>query len=160
MSSSFLRASQPELRDATQEDERLLFGWANDPGVRENALNQHPIPWPQHVAWFSERMGDPDCRIFIGEVEGVPVGQIRFDRSGDTVTVTISIAQGHRGKGLGTSLITKGIDRWAERDGPMTFRAVVRRSNEGSIRSFVKAGFDEVPNLLDDDELLLFEKKI
>ena len=40
------------LRKATYEDMDLIFKWANDSAVRNNAFNQEKIEYQEHKKWF------------------------------------------------------------------------------------------------------------
>lgn len=144
------------LRGAADQDAELIWRWANDPLVRANALNPDPIAWEDHVRWFQERMGSSECRIYVGEIGPKPVGQIRFDVEPDWVSITLSVGEEWRGRGVGTLLISEGVDRWVSERGSTRFRAVVKSTNAGSVKAFLKAGFEEVRREDRAGETLLF----
>jgi hypothetical protein len=62
---------------------RLIFEWANDDDVRNNAINTHKIKWNDHINWFNKKLQSPDTFMFIGFLQDEPVGQIRFDKESD-----------------------------------------------------------------------------
>lgn len=133
------------LRLATLDDARLLWEWRNDPTVRAYSHNKQPIPWEDHMRWMGARSKDPDCRIWIAEVGGVPVGQVRYDREagpgGKVGTISFSVAAEHRGKGYGTTILRASRDRaWQE----LELSAIVgevKPENFPSRRAFEAAGF-------------------
>ncbi|MHC4251561.1 MAG: UDP-2,4-diacetamido-2,4,6-trideoxy-beta-L-altropyranose hydrolase, partial [Planctomycetota bacterium] len=103
-----LAAAPPELRLRSVDEANceLLWGWANEPAAREASFTPGPIPWEQHVAWFTSKMGDANCMMSLAlDAHEHPVGVVRCDVDGDDAVISISIAAERRGKGLGTSAI-------------------------------------------------------
>jgi len=95
-------------RLACVDDEDLLLHWANDPLVRQNAFNPSVIATEEHRIWFYKSLRDPDnCRIYIVEtaVEGLPIGQVRFERSDGGWEIDLALDAAARGRGLGKKLL-------------------------------------------------------
>ena len=134
-----------KLRQASQDDARMLWEWANDPEVRRQAFGERVIPWDAHVPWFSEKLVDPRCRIYVVENEsGEPVGQVRFDLGDDgTAMIDFSVQADARGRGYGSEGLRAAWDRaFAELDAS-TVVGLVKPANEPSLRAFQRAGFAE-----------------
>jgi RimJ/RimL family protein N-acetyltransferase len=131
------------VRRATADDCRLLWEWANDPGVREAAFNSDTISWARHVEWFEARLRSPDTVIYVMETgERAPVGQVRFDwRAADAVEIDISVAAQWRGHGLGAEGLRLACDAF-HRGARATIVARIRTENRASVRTFEKAGFE------------------
>jgi UDP-2,4-diacetamido-2,4,6-trideoxy-beta-L-altropyranose hydrolase len=134
------------LRDVKSDDCKLLFSWANEPGVRMNAINNNQIEWDEHVAWFSRILSGGNSRIFILERSGKPAGQARFDLKGDHCIIDYSVDKDYRGKGLGKLMLEKSIDRI----GKASFKAIVKTENISSIAVFKSLNFEEVENYVDN----------
>jgi UDP-2,4-diacetamido-2,4,6-trideoxy-beta-L-altropyranose hydrolase len=131
------------LRPASPDDARLLWEWANDPATRASSFRSEPISWPEHVAWLERRMADPDTRLLIGQNGRGPVGQVRLERDGANVEVSISVAADHRGA-MGGPILRAGVDG-ARRYWPgATLVAQVKPTNGRSLRMFTSAGFKVV----------------
>lgn len=133
-----------EVRPATIADEELLLAWANDPDTRAASFHPDRIGPDEHAAWLSGTLTLPTRRLFIGLLQGQPIGQVRLDAMGDgSAEVGISVAPDRRGQGLGTGLLVAAIE--AGRDDPglavERFVARVRIGNEASMRLFEGAGF-------------------
>lgn len=130
------------LRNVEIEDSEQLFIWANDPGVRQNAFEQNPIDRATHEQWFAAKMHSPACHFFIAiDKEDKPVGQIRFDRSGDSAEVDISIESSQRKKGRGIELLSRGIAKLLHNTDINRIHAVVKSENCASRKMFEQAGF-------------------
>jgi RimJ/RimL family protein N-acetyltransferase len=134
-----------QIRPAKDDDAECLREWANDPVTRQNSFDTEPISWKTHQTWYAARLSSPDTRMWILELRGQPVGQIRYDRTDvDTAQISFSIAPKFRGRSLGTNLLCLSLDlagrelrvRWAE--------GIVFQENRGSINAFVKSGFELV----------------
>ncbi|PTX19977.1 UDP-2,4-diacetamido-2,4,6-trideoxy-beta-L-altropyranose hydrolase [Pontibacter mucosus] len=130
------------LRQATEEDLLLIYHWNNAPEVRRQSFNPEPIPLANHQAWFRARLIDDNTPIYIAEVQGVPAAQIRFTISGTTATLSYLIDGNYRGKGLGYTVLLKGVER-LRREHPEVrlVEGLVQRDNIASVRAFEKAGF-------------------
>lgn len=137
-----MEAAGVVLRAATPADARRLFDWANDPATRAASFAPEPIPWETHRAWLARRLDDADTLLFVAHSDGVPVGQVRFDRaSDDEAVVSVSIAPEARGRGLSPAVIDAGsreaFARWPVR----RIRAEIRAANGASLAAFTDAGF-------------------
>jgi len=135
----------PSLRPATEADEELLLGWRNEPETRRQSLHQAPISPEQHRRWFRDRLARPaECRIYIAEIECAPVGQARVDLTGEgRGEISVAVAAGFRGRGLGRALIAKATERAAAELGAGSVIAVVKKENAASLRAFEAAGYGE-----------------
>ncbi len=137
--------SKIRLRPACEEDITLYFNWANDPEVRNNAVNTSTIPWATHRVWFANKLQDLNCHMFVLEVSGLPVGQIRFDRVGDEIYIDYSLDLIVRGRGWGQRLLDLGVKQISV-VGPARLRAEVRATNAVSAAIFLRNGFTETLN--------------
>lgn len=150
------------FRNATENDVRLYFEWANDEEVRRQSFNTDKIEWDQHIGWFNKRLSDPDTIMLIFENEdGKPVGQIRFQREeGNHHVIGISIAKDFRGKGYAVTLLKNSSDHFLKMHSNSTIQAYIKNTNNASIKSFKKAGFVFSKHLiLDGAESVLLIKK-
>lgn len=135
-----------ELRAARAEDAAILLEWANDPAARAASFAREPITWSTHVAWLASVLGDENRRLWIAEEAGVPVGQVRVDRTPDGVgVVSIGLAPQARGRGVGTEVLRLGLAAAARELTVRRARAVVLTANLPSRRLFEGAGFVAVP---------------
>ncbi len=137
--------TEPALRPATENDEGLLLEWRNEPETRRQSLQQAPVSPEQHRRWFRDRLARPsECRIYIAEIEGSPAGQARIDVTGKgRGEISVAVAAGFRGSGLGPTLIAKATERAAADLGAGSVTAVVKKENIASLRAFRAAGYGE-----------------
>lgn len=143
------------LRAASAADERLLFDWVNDPATRRSARNRQPIAWPEHRDWFAAKLAAADCAIWIAEVDGDAVGQVRLDRHDMSAEIDIAVAPQHRGHGYGqAALLALAADHAMGTD---CLQAAVRMENDASLAMFRNAGFIETSRA---DGFVNLEKRI
>jgi len=143
------------LRAASATDERRLFDWANDPATRRSARNRQPIAWSEHCDWFAAKLAAADCAIWIAEVDGEAVGQVRLDRHDMSAEIDIAVAPRHRGHGYGQAILrTLAADHAV---GAACLQAAVRMENDASLAMFRKAGFAETNSA---DGFVNLEKRI
>ncbi len=140
-----------QLRALREGDRRLLWEWANDPEVRSASFSSDPIPWDTHTSWFNAKLPEPpntslSHRVFIAEdEEGVPVGQIRFEKHADAHwDVGLSLSKDFRGRGLASRLIAIGIRELIADAGHASMHAYVKPQNVASVKSFERAGFERI----------------
>ena len=136
-----LRADLLDLRDATADDARLLWEWANDEKVRRLSFSPSAISWPDHVAWLEQKLADQATHLYVANDGDDAVGQIRFEASGTEAEIDVSLAAAHRGKGLGGALISAGVRRFFLDSAAPRVVARVRPENVASAEAFDLAGF-------------------
>lgn len=145
------------LRKATAGDAIFLHDWVNDPDVVQNSKTRHVIKWEDHLSWFDSTLLNPDSQLFIFEMSGLPVGQIRFDRRDDRLILTYSIDRDFRSRGLGREIVERGLQR-VQTNGANLIEALVRTENIASARVFIKLGFTSAPSA--SAEFLRFTKEV
>jgi UDP-2,4-diacetamido-2,4,6-trideoxy-beta-L-altropyranose hydrolase len=130
------------LRKVTLDDARHLLEWRNDDSVRLVSLDSAPIAWSDHLAWLQRKLVDPDHFHWIAESDGEPSGSIRFDIIDNKARVSIAVAPGRRGEGLGGRLLAEGEGQLLDkRDDVFQFVAEILPGNAPSRRLFEKAGY-------------------
>lgn len=134
----------PEIgfRPVEQDDCRVLWEWANDPGTRAASFSAAEIPWKEHVAWFESRLRSSDPGWIAQDPSGRRVAFVRFDRGeGKAFTISLNLAREMRGRGLGALLIARACDFFREANGRAEIQAWIKNENIASQRCFEKAGF-------------------
>lgn len=124
------------LRDARGSDAALLFEWRNDVDVRRWSFAPGPVRWADHVAWLREVLGDPRRRLYIVEVGGMAVGQVRLDATDEGEMISVSICPEARGRGIGSAVVQAACEHAA---GDVVAR--IKAGNHASIAAFERAGF-------------------
>lgn len=131
------------LRKAGRADMDLLYQWANDPVVRKMAFHTEPIPYEDHVKYFTKMMADASVYQYILYDGGLPAGQIRLNVEGREALIDYSIAPGYRGRGYGTGLLELLRKQLAAERIPHVEKLTgqVKYENPASARVFEKCGF-------------------
>jgi RimJ/RimL family protein N-acetyltransferase len=131
------------LRPAEPGDEDVLLTWANDPATRAASRDHAQIAPADHHRWLEQRLAAPgEARLWIGEVEGHPIGVVRFERRTPMVVeVAITVAPKARGRGLARPLLDAGIAAARDVFGSVTILADVLPQNRASLALFTGAGF-------------------
>jgi UDP-2,4-diacetamido-2,4,6-trideoxy-beta-L-altropyranose hydrolase len=139
-----------QARHARLADEALFLEWANDPTTRRNAFSPEPISAATHRSWFRDHMRNLEgCHLYIVETtDGVPLGQVRFERSGQAWEVHYSLAPIFRGRGLGRPLLDMAMQklRAADMRGAVIFGQVTA-GNQPSRKVFEALGFETQPDV-------------
>jgi UDP-2,4-diacetamido-2,4,6-trideoxy-beta-L-altropyranose hydrolase len=143
---SALHGMELRIRPARENDSQLLWEWANEPQVRAASFSSAPIPWVTHVAWFTEKLRQDECHIFIAEDdEGRPIGQIRFNsRIDGDAEIDVSIAKAWRGRGFAVPLIRQAARLVLNGGGHARLHAFVKPENVASVKAFEKGGFERI----------------
>ncbi len=127
------------LRHAELRDAEILFKWANDSEVRNNAINKEPIKFNNHIKWYNQKLNSDCTRIYIMEYGGLPVGQVRFDKWEGCWLIDFSVAKEYRKLGFGKKLIQQSINLFTN----CILVAKVLNSNIASAMVFKSCGFKE-----------------
>ena len=134
--------SNLSLRLARAGDVMTYFIWVNDPKVRSSAIQSSTIDLKTHINWFKRTLAKLDCKLYVLEANGIPVGQVRFERQGEEIAVDYSLGQEVRGRGWGRQLLKLGIEALLnETTGPIYLCATVRITNHVSVAIFEQMGF-------------------
>lgn len=132
-----------KLRNVETTDMDLLFKWANDPTVRQNAFNTEPIPYENHRAWFARMLADKDTEQYILCNGEIPLGQIRLNVEDDKAVIDYSIDKEWRGKGLGVRMVLMAEEELKNKKTDVIYSmAQVKYENTASARVFEKCGYD------------------
>jgi UDP-2,4-diacetamido-2,4,6-trideoxy-beta-L-altropyranose hydrolase len=138
-------AAEVRTRSVEQRDMRLVWGWANDEATRAASFNSAPIPWKDHVAWFSQKLADPSSVMYLAErADGEPVGIVRFDVAGTVAEIGVTVAPERRGQGLAARLIDRAVVNLFRTTPVVTIRAFVKQSNAPSLKAFERAAFSRM----------------
>lgn len=130
------------LRTANQDDVRLIWAWANEPTTREASFNSAPIPWDNHLSWFSAKLMDRNARIWIGvDALNTPIGQVRFEFAEQSALISVMVTSTEARRGYGSKLIHLGVQRLFNTTPVTVVEAYIKVGNQGSVRAFEKAGF-------------------
>lgn len=140
--SRFDKSNEVRLQRAREEDAQLLFDWANSPSSLSGKLETAaPLAWDRHIDWLSERLADPKTALSIVELAGNPIGQLRVQwKDGPVMAgyhVDIFLEPGHRGDGLAAA----ALRIWMKSDDRRPLVALVRTTNEASLRLFESLNF-------------------
>lgn len=128
------------LRAACEEDLNIFYSWVNDTEVRKSSFQSAPIPWLTHKDWFARKLNDPNSHLYVLEAEGLPVGQIRFDKVGNEANIDYSLDVLVRGRGWGVRLVSLGLAQLQNAE-PIRVLAKVKTDNGSSRSVFSRLGF-------------------
>lgn len=135
-----MRTGPLHLRRATRDDAALLLAWRMDPVARRASFDTDRIDPGAHAAWLDEQLRSPASRLWIGLLDNLPVGVVRFSLAGSSATISVTLAADRRAAGIGSRLVSLGCRQLAA-EGVQTIDAWIRRGNEASEAAFRRAGF-------------------
>ena len=101
---------QMNLRPASIDDAKTLFDWKNDPVTRSNSRNTGMTEWDGHVKWLQRTVNGevPTRRLYVAELDGVPVGTVRADQHEDGAwELSYTVAPDYRGRGIGKAMVVQ-----------------------------------------------------
>lgn len=135
------KAPALRLRRATAGDAGVLFEWRNEDCARAMSFDAGPVPWESHVRWLEEKLADTRAKLFIGEIDGLPIGQVRLDSQGEERVLSYGVDADFRGAGLGKALVEAAVRSTGRPAGNL--RAHVKAQNEPSKKIFRALGWHE-----------------
>ena len=130
------------IRNADLSDLQDIFEWRNDSFSRSMSLSSEVVSLNEHIDWYQRSLKNPNRRIYIGSINELKVGLVRFDFDENTKKSEVSINLNPilRGKGFGFKLLSKSISVYKQiKDTPLI--AKVKKENHPSLRIFSKCGF-------------------
>jgi UDP-2,4-diacetamido-2,4,6-trideoxy-beta-L-altropyranose hydrolase len=131
-----------DIREASEDDSRKVFEWRNHPAIRAVSRTADIIDWESHRRWFDAVLSSTDRCLLIGQVDGIPVGVVRFDTQAEQAEVSIYLVPDANMSGLGRNLLLSA-ERWLGANRPNVKRilAQVLGHNDRSRRLFSGAGY-------------------
>lgn len=139
------------VRPATPEDAQNVWLWRNDPATRAFSGDATPIPWTDHVDWFSAALCDPGCVLCMVMSEsaataecGDSIAVVRFDGLSETTEcwlVSLNLRPESRGQGLGRQILMAACRAFFDKRGVQTLQAEINPHNVASRRVFSALGF-------------------
>jgi UDP-2,4-diacetamido-2,4,6-trideoxy-beta-L-altropyranose hydrolase len=145
------------LRRANHDDMEQFFIWANDPLVREQSFQNKPILWEEHENWFLRKIDSQGTVMLVLEtLQGLSVGQVRFDDHGGIARISYSLDALVRGRGWGFKLLKMGIQSISDSGKFCMLQGKVKKTNHASRKLFQKLDFKET----EVDERYVYIKQI
>jgi UDP-2,4-diacetamido-2,4,6-trideoxy-beta-L-altropyranose hydrolase len=132
------------IREACSSDCELYWDWVNDTEVRQNAFNPEIITWKEHQEWFKSKLDDSAATLYLVESILGPIGQVRFEKSGQDFIISYSIGRQFRGIGLGKKLLASAIGVFPDSRG-FNLIGEVKINNLQSAKVFENLDFLELP---------------
>ncbi len=131
-----------KLRRAQKADATAIFAWRNHPDTRRYAFDPIEIDWKTHERWFTTVLANPNRELLIAELDGCPVGVLRYDIEAERGVVSIYLVPDQAGQGWGLPVLLAG-ERWLRESRPdvRICEAEVDASNLASSEIFQAAGF-------------------
>lgn len=145
-----MRGLDITVRRATIDDAELMHRGRNSPVSRRGSRETAEIPWDAHVAWLERTLADPDRLLLVGELDGVPVGVVRFDIDGTAAEGNEYRVPGARGQGLAIPLLMAAERALkAERPDVTTFKGFVKDDNRTWDEVVLSYGFRSMGRLVE-----------
>lgn len=138
-----LRWGDIKIRIVAEDDLVRLFEWRNHLSIRSVSRNAEPITWEDHRRWFFATIASTDRVMLIGQIDGVSMGVVRFDKCKEDAEISIYLVPsnvGHSGQGRNLLL---SAERWVKDRWPdiKYIRANVLGDNMYSHRLFLGADY-------------------
>ncbi|MDQ2959659.1 MAG: GNAT family N-acetyltransferase [Candidatus Dormibacteraeota bacterium] len=144
-----MKAGEPAplvvLRPARADDVIRLMAWRNEGDAVRFSETGRPVSEAEHEAWFTDRLSDPQTRLWIAEADGAAAGQVRLDIADGNATVSIAVERERRGQGLGLAMLNAMIEAVAGDPDIHLLRAFAAPDNVASVVVFERAGFRRAP---------------
>ena len=61
------------------KDAELLYEWKNDKATIENSITKRGVTMEEHLKWLESVIENPMRQLYILDIDGVSVGQLRLD---------------------------------------------------------------------------------
>jgi spore coat polysaccharide biosynthesis protein SpsF len=148
-----------KLRPVTAADCERLFDWVNRPDSLAASLKTSaPVPRAAHEAWFAARLADADACLWIAERDGAPAGQVRLQRKGASLEVSIYVEAAARGAGTATRMLDLARAEAAKRWPGLALVARLKPDNAASRRLFTRAGYGRM--VVERDHIVLHREPL
>jgi ribosomal-protein-alanine N-acetyltransferase len=137
------------IRDARPEDEEAWIDLYESVAAERRWIGgEPPINRTEMASTMRRLSAADDAALVLGECDGVVVAWINlFFLDESTVTLGMGVAASHRGRGIGSALVTTAID-WAHTKGATRLWLEVFPHNEAARALYRSMGFQESETLV------------
>jgi perosamine synthetase len=133
------------VRPALPRDADRLFAWRNEPWVVSQGASQRTVTRAEHDAWFARTLEQSVRELFLVEIDGEPVGMVRYDFTGAAeAAISLYLLPPHPGHGHGTKVVQATAPQILLERRIARLVARVRDDNAASLRFFGKLGFRDI----------------
>jgi spore coat polysaccharide biosynthesis predicted glycosyltransferase SpsG/L-amino acid N-acyltransferase YncA len=131
------------LRKVKSEDIKEVFDLSNQDYVRRYSINKDKIEWANHVKWFNSVLEDKRTVFYVVTDKNESfLGQIRYKIDQNSATVSISLSEKLKGKGLSKEILNKSIKKiFDEEQSVKNIIAFVSEDNIASKKIFEGLNF-------------------
>jgi RimJ/RimL family protein N-acetyltransferase len=137
-----------KYRYASIREAELYFAWANDKLVRQNSYENGKISFEQHLNWFNSKLLNKHCYLYVFFVDELAAGQVRIEIGIKETVIGISLDDKFRGKSLSSEMILKASLDFLNQNQNQVITAYIKLENVSSYKSFLKAGFTVIEEVL------------
>ena len=141
------------LREATINDELLVFEWRNIDSLVALSSKQKKVTLQEHQQWFKKKIADLNCKLLIIQLKNENIGLIRIESEQGECEITIYLIPGYEGQGFGHTALSQAIDNCTLNC--KSYLAKVQSKNIPSQKLFQKLGFSEAS---ENDAFILYNK--
>lgn len=133
------------MRLVQDDDRDPILEWSNDPLSRTMSFSSEVISQPEHEAWFSWRMSNPDSLMLIAtSSDGESMGLVKLIREdAGHAEIGITLDPRFRNQGLSVPILRASLEDVRRTWGDIEISAIIRTDNIVSRRIFEKVGFKE-----------------
>jgi UDP-2,4-diacetamido-2,4,6-trideoxy-beta-L-altropyranose hydrolase len=133
------------LKMISKKDIAKTFEWANNAEIRKFSFNKKAIEFAAHEQWFTNKINNINCFYYLGWLDDVPIGSIRFDIENNEAKISYLVDPAYQGKGLGTILLKKGLEVFLKQlpENISILWGEVFNENLASVKIFKRLGYKE-----------------
>ncbi|ETT41088.1 GCN5-like N-acetyltransferase [Paenibacillus sp. FSL R5-192] len=147
-----------ELRDVGEGDVFFLWECRNETEARMNSAQIEEVTLNDHLRWLEQSKLNSERKLMVAWNKSEKIAVVRLDKENLHAIVSINVAQEHRGKGFAQEILTE-LERTASHwdRSIRILQAVIKKQNHASIKTFIKAEYDEWDM---DEDFIIMRKKI
>jgi RimJ/RimL family protein N-acetyltransferase len=136
--------SDVNIRKALAGDSFEILRWRNDPETIKFSLGKKNVTVQEHEEWFRKTLESRTNFIYVGTVNYLLFGVVRFSNFQDksNFKVSINISPETRNIGLGFKLIKLAEQELMHEIGCCTLTAIVLKINVRSLSFFSKCKYE------------------
>jgi UDP-2,4-diacetamido-2,4,6-trideoxy-beta-L-altropyranose hydrolase len=102
------------LRPVSKDDLINYYNWEKNLEAVKVSSNTSSIDWENYQTWFAGKLQEIDSYLFVFELSGLPVGQIRFDRHEDENYMDYALDPIIQERGWASELTALGLNVFSQ----------------------------------------------
>lgn len=144
------------IKEVEKEDSEAVYTLSTSNSVRKYSKNSKLFSFESHQRWFEDAISNQNILFLVlkEKITNRFLGQIRFQREGNQMIISLSFTDFLRGKGVSGRLLVRAMQKAKNKFSCNHFIAEINERNIPSKKLFESLGFEKI---YQENDILIYK---